>query len=924
MALSITSFSQPCVPPTSFVSLAYNASSPNTINSSTIFSTYSTNGLAINQNSLTIPTQCNSGMDIVFLVDYTGSMGTAINGVKAGISNILSTINTESLGNYRVGLCIFDEYYGNLTSPPAYKYGQTSTYLNLPASQKAVINTFNNRTQFITCMQPLGNIGSTTDFQTKLNLLATPSFLLGDGQFTPEPGELGVNEILSNNIAGSFRSDAIKLIVLITDAVPGGNDDVNNSIDQTYINGTLIDLCDSYNVQVMTQSSLSAATSGNYYYNLSIGTNIVGRYDQVTFDGAGNWINTGLVSGIQNLCNNSYIATCETAPSGWYYEAGSAYAVYYDSELGYVTDEYWFPPVYNISANKTIVDEENVKITFVVDTQYLNASPTTLWWELGPYNANASDLIEAINDGYVIITTTSGVNGQGVFELTTKPDYLTEGAEWLVVKLTNAGGTVLDTVNVRILDSSLDLPTATPIPPTATPVPCYTYTFQLTDRGNSGQIIYTMCDGRTDTIYLPPYSQPIVLCVKAIASYNNVIITQVGSQCYTSSGAGAGYPTATPIPPTATAYSSGSGSGSGSGTPTPTAVPPTSTPRPTDVPSGTCYHVWVADTVDIFRYGLGYNFGSYIQRTFNQMLASPYYYNGRSGSVYSVCSSSVPSTWDSSEMVFIISDDIFVIDQTIGCTSEFGCSYSEYIPNPTATPDKPTPTVYRSWLAQRNDMGTYSYVGPYSDLYNLDQLVYVDDASGMCWRLVQPDTTPPEYTIFELCAGTPGGTGGGCLLEGTLVKLSNGTHATIESLTIGMELSSMIIGNMPDGDNYQNLIQWSQTNPTLSNTSATVTQNTEHIVNSVLSFNDGLLTSSEDHMHIIKRNSVWSVMKANDILVGDSFINQDGYEHLITSIVKNSGSFKVYKLDVESNDVYVANGIITHNRKEDIIAPPEP
>jgi hypothetical protein len=321
--------------------------------------------------------------------------------------------------------------------------------------------------------------------------------------------------------------------------------------------------------------------------------------------------------------------------------------------------------------------------------------------------------------------------------------------------------------------------------------------------------------------------------------------------------------------------------------------------------------------VDIFRYGLGYNFGSYIQRTFNEMLASPYYYNGRSGAVYSVCSSSVPSTWDSSEMVFIISDDIFVIDQTIGCTSEFGCSYSEYIPNPTATPDKPTPTVYRSWLAERNDGGVYSYVGPYSDLYNLDQLVYVDDASGTCWRLVQPDTTPPEYTIFELCAGTPGG----CLLEGTLVKLSNGTHATIESLTIGMELSSMIIGNMPDGDNYQNLIQWSQTNPTLSNTSATVTQNTEHIVNSVLSFNDGLLTSSEDHVHIIKRNSVWSVMKANDILVGDSFINQDGYEHLITSIVKNSGSFKVYKLDVESNDVYVANGIITHNRKEDPIAP---
>lgn len=939
MALSVSSYGQPCVPPTNFVSLAYNSSSPNNINSSTVFSTYSTNGLAINQNPLTIPTQCNSGMDIVFLVDYTGSMTSAINGVKAGIANILSTINTESLGNYRVGLCIFDEYLGNLTSPPTYKYGQTSTYVNLPASQKAVINTFNNRTQFITCMQPLGNVGSITDFQTKLNLLATPSFPLGDGQFTPEPGELGVNEILSNNIAGSFRSDAIKLIILITDAIPGGNDDTNNSIDQTYINGTLIDLCNSYDVQIMTQSSLAAATSGNYYYNLSTGTTVPGRYDQVTFDSAGNWINTGLVSGIQNLCNNSYIATCETAPSGWYYEAGSAYAVYYDSELGYVTDEYWFPPTYSISANKTIVDEENVKITFVVDTQYLNASPTTLWWELNPYNANASDLIEAINDGYVIITTTSGVNGQGVFELTTKPDYLTEGAEWLVVKLTDASSNVLDTVNVRILDSSLDLPTATPIPPTATPVPCYTYTFQLTDRGNSGQIIYTMCDGRSDTVYLPPYAQPIVLCVKAIGSYNNVIITQVGSQCYSSSGAGAGYPTATPIPPTATAIPP-TPTATRVPDPTATAIPPTATavpvPTATSAPSGTCYHVWAADTVDVYRYGLSYNFGGNIERTFNQMLASPYYYNGRAGAVYSICSTFSPSVWDSSEMVLIVSDDIFVIDETGGCTSEFGCSYSEFIPNPTATPNKPEPTTdpgYNSWLAERNDGGAYAYVGPFSGLYSFNQSVYVDDASGLCWTLGSPAITVPEFNIFEICEGgfTPFPTatpdrssGGGCLLKGTLVKLSNGTEVTIESLTTGMELSSIIIGNMPDESNVEALMQWSQTNPTLSNTSATVTQNTEYIVNSILSFNDGLLVSSEDHIHVVKRNSVWCVMKASDILVGDSFVNQNGSEQVINSIVKSNGVFEVYKLDVESNDVYIANGTITHNYKEPIIDDPRP
>jgi intein/homing endonuclease len=123
---------------------------------------------------------------------------------------------------------------------------------------------------------------------------------------------------------------------------------------------------------------------------------------------------------------------------------------------------------------------------------------------------------------------------------------------------------------------------------------------------------------------------------------------------------------------------------------------------------------------------------------------------------------------------------------------------------------------------------------------------------------------------------------------------------------------------MPNTDAYEPLSLWSETNPTLSNTSVTVSKNIEKIVGSVLIFNDGLLTSSEDHLHVVKRNSIWSVMRANDILVGDSFINQDGSEQIINSIVKNTGSFKVYKLDVESNDIYIANGIITHNKIEDI------
>ena len=51
---------------------------------------------------------CQEGMDVVFVVDYTGSMGNAIQGVKNGINDIVTEIQSQSNGNYRLGLVLFD------------------------------------------------------------------------------------------------------------------------------------------------------------------------------------------------------------------------------------------------------------------------------------------------------------------------------------------------------------------------------------------------------------------------------------------------------------------------------------------------------------------------------------------------------------------------------------------------------------------------------------------------------------------------------------------------------------------------------------------------------------------------------------------------------------------------------------------------
>jgi len=153
-----------------------------------------------------------------------------------------------------------------------------------------------------------------------------------------------------------------------------------------------------------------------------------------------------------------------------------------------------------------------------------------------------------------------------------------------------------------------------------------------------------------------------------------------------------------------------------------------------------------------------------------------------------------------------------------------------------------------------------------------------------------------------------------CLIAGTKVTLTDDSLVNIEDLLVGQVLKSTVFGNMPDGDNYETLSGWSQANPTLSTTTAELVSITPYTVSEVYSLNDGLITSSGSHLHIVKRDGNWSVIKAINIVTGDILMSTDG-EIAITSNVVDNTPTVVYKLNVETNDTFIANGIITHNLK---------
>ena len=178
---------------------------------------------------------CTNGMDVAFVIDYTSSMGGAINSIKTGFASLVNTIDTSSgSNNYRIGVMTVDEYNG-LNQIPTY---DTSTdYIALPSAQKEINNGINH-TQVITAWEMFSD-NNGTSATTQINLLntgAAPNGVpLGSGAGLPEPVDIGISRVMSNNFLGTFRSNVAKYIIAITDDEAGGEDDFFSSTDWAFI-----------------------------------------------------------------------------------------------------------------------------------------------------------------------------------------------------------------------------------------------------------------------------------------------------------------------------------------------------------------------------------------------------------------------------------------------------------------------------------------------------------------------------------------------------------------------------------------------------------------------------------------------------------------------------------------------------------------
>ena len=93
--------------------------------------------------------------------------------------------------------------------------------------------------------------------------------------------------------------------------------------------------------------------------------------------------------------------------------------------------------------------------------------------------------------------------------------------------------------------------------------------------------------------------------------------------------------------------------------------------------TGFCRNTFVNSSVDHNRYGLRWNHptNGLTDRTFNQMLASPYTYSGTEGSLYGVCSTLAPSVWDSQTNSLVIISGVSFLEDGLECTSDIDCQW---------------------------------------------------------------------------------------------------------------------------------------------------------------------------------------------------------------------------------------------------------
>ncbi len=160
-----------------------------------------------------------------------------------------------------------------------------------------------------------------------------------------------------------------------------------------------------------------------------------------------------------------------------------------------------------------------------------------------------------------------------------------------------------------------------------------------------------------------------------------------------------------------------------------------------------------------------------------------------------------------------------------------------------------------------------------------------------------------------------------CLLFGTQIQLANGNMVNVEDLNVGDQIKAWVPTGLPDEtqDPESEQVEWRFfLSDTISGNeqNVTVSDLTFNFAPGYISVNNGLIKATETHPLYVWDNEIgkYKFKNVGDILPGDKLIMQDQSEVEVVNIEIIREDVEIVTVNVENADVYISNGLISHNK----------
>jgi len=255
-----------------------------------------------------VPVPCNKSMDVVFVLDYTGSMTDEFNDSEYGIKNIITNITNKiverSGGDYRIGLVLVDQNIYN--NNPDY-WGNNTVAANLASQYRYAppnVSGGADKVRLTSLVQMSSDNRST--IHSRVGMLASTTndannMTLGQGDGVAEPMDLAIDRVINHDFAGAFRSNVNKMIILLTDNAPTGDgDDTFDGAEEYDKMGTL--------TTTAVAEKIVISVCGNISDSGTFPKSVHGIY-QAYADNTGGSFDassdpTDIITFIENICND--------------------------------------------------------------------------------------------------------------------------------------------------------------------------------------------------------------------------------------------------------------------------------------------------------------------------------------------------------------------------------------------------------------------------------------------------------------------------------------------------------------------------------------------------------------------------------------------------------------------------------------------